>query len=122
MTRRNPRLHPAILLALALLPSPSRADILNWQTNTTIPGTESITPGPSLTLSAWNTASHNLQFADFSNTDIHNSALNGSWLDSARFDNSILSNVNFTNGKLTGATFTGASLDGARFNAISGGL
>ena len=57
-----------------LCPSVVYAEIVNWQTGETIPGTEGITPRPGIQLTRWNTAEHNLRYADCSGgLDLSNS-------------------------------------------------
>ncbi len=64
------RFHDYVALAVLLgflRSSAVYGEIVNWQTGQTIPGTELITPGPGIQLSFfWNTAEHNLRYADFS--------------------------------------------------------
>ncbi len=76
-------------------PTARLADITNWQTGQTIPGTEGITPGPYMELVDWNTDSHNLRYADFSGgLDLHDSHL---YSDSLDF--SLLTRANLTGGR-----------------------
>ncbi len=79
------RMTPCLLLALgflALICEGTWADIKNWQTGQTIPGTEGITPGPGVSLMNWNSDAHNLRYADFSaGLDLGGSLFRSSWLD-----------------------------------------
>ena len=84
MGRRLLIMAGTICLASAVFVPTSRADIKNWQTGETIPGTEGITPGPGIDLSFWNTDRRNLRFADFSGgLDLSGSQFSQNWLDNA---------------------------------------
>ncbi|HSA25341.1 MAG TPA: pentapeptide repeat-containing protein, partial [Phycisphaerae bacterium] len=113
--RRPPFALPAIMLIVIALPTlPANAQIYNWQTGEVIPGTETITPGPGVYLSYWNTDPHNLRCADLSGgLDLHGSYFSSSWLDSAQFTSANLSEASFSAATLTDATFTGANLTSA---------
>jgi len=73
----------------------AQAEIENWQTGLTIPGTENITPGPGSKFYDWNTANHNLQYADLSNKDLAQIWFYDSWLGYADFSNSTISRNRF---------------------------
>ena len=64
----------------------AQAEILNWQTGETIPGTESIDPTAGVDLSGWNSDERQLKFADFRYLDLNGAAFDESWLHSSRFD------------------------------------
>ena len=87
------------LFAFALLvpftPSVTDADILNWQTGETIPGTEGVVPGPGKNLSGRNTDDRNLRFADFQGLQLSDASFSVSWLHNARFSQANLENASF---------------------------
>ena len=100
-----------LLAALALLSTGNCfAGIIDYRTNTVIPGTENITPGPNMSLNGFN-----LQYAELSNLDLTGSTFVGADLSFADLSNSSLSgpglnpalvNVNFSQANLTGANFS----------------
>ncbi len=97
-------------------PTATLADITNWQTGQTIPGTEGITPGPGMVLENWNTETHNLRYADFSDgLNLRHSTFSWDWLDSARFAQANLTGVTFWHSTLTDADLSQANLTNARF-------
>ncbi len=103
-----------------LNPTATLADITNWQTGQTIPGTEGITPGPHMYLIEWNTDSHNLRYADFSGgLDLRGSTLGYDWLDFALFTQANVTNASFFGSTLTGADLTGAIVVGATFSGTT---
>ena len=94
----------------------TRADIKNWQTGQTIPGTEGIVPGPDLNLDNRNTEARNLRYADLSpGLDLSNSDMHDSWFDFARFKGSNLFQSSFSGARLTGADFTDALIVDVNF-------
>ena len=100
------------------------ADIKNWQTGQTIPGTEYITPGPWMYLSNWNTTSQNLWYADFSGgLNLSGSTFRYSWLDYARFTGANLAHADFYSATLINADFSGATITQTNFgNTTSKGF
>jgi uncharacterized protein YjbI with pentapeptide repeats len=90
----------------------SAGDIKNWQTNQTIPGTVGITPGPYSDFESWNTASHNLQYAQLSGINLHDAYFAYTWLDNAHFIGTTLRNTYFVSTSIAGADFTAAAIDG----------
>ena len=110
----------ATFLAMVVAASSGQADINNWQTGETIPGTEGITPGPGIYLSGRNSDSRNLRYADFAGgADLHRSRFYHSWLDNARFTQANLTNANFDRARLTNADLSGAMVKGASFGATT---
>ena len=106
---------------LGLLCGPARADIKNWQTGQTIPGTEAITPGPGMYLSYWNTPAYNLRYGDFSGgLDLNCSNFHDSWFDNARFGQANLTGADFAYAKLTKADLTDAVVSKASFSFSNG--
>ena len=83
------------LVSVALFVTNSNADIKNWQTGQTLPGSEGITPGPGIDLRNWNLSSKNLKYANLAGMDLRNSIFLNSWLDNASFSGSHLANANF---------------------------
>jgi uncharacterized protein YjbI with pentapeptide repeats len=81
-----------------------------------IPGTQGITPGPGVDLSAWNTSGHDLEQAELGNIDLTSATFLGSDLMQADFTSSNLTNVDFTDAELFGSTLTNAILTGATIN------
>src|SRR5688572_17912435 len=74
------------IFAIVLTVPPVLADIFRWDNGQLIPGTEGITPGPSVYLSDWNSTNHNLRYADFSaGLDFRGAQFYQSWLENARF-------------------------------------
>ena len=103
----------AVMLVLASAPS-SRADIKNWQTGETIPGTEGITPGPGMSLTNWSSPGENLLFADFSGgLDLSGSSFWWSRLEHARFNDCNLTSSSFRSSILSDADFSAANLSDA---------
>ena len=84
-----------VIVCAGLLYAQTQADIKNWQTGETIPGTENITPGPGVNLSSWNTTSKNLDYAALMNMDLFNARFNNSWLKYANFNESNLKEARF---------------------------
>jgi uncharacterized protein YjbI with pentapeptide repeats len=108
------------MLVLCLPMHVLQADIKNWQTGETIPGTEGITPGPGIDLSNWNTPTMNLEFADLADTNLEGANFHDSVLSYAWFQRANLMNARFTHflagGSLLGADLTQANLTGASFS------
>ena len=76
---------------LMSLPAAAQADIFRWDNGQLIPGTEGITPGPGVDLSAQlvSGVARNVTsgFADFSGgLDLTEANFSSSWLDNARFN------------------------------------
>lgn len=112
---RNAKQLP-VVVAMGLLSTSTWGQITRWDTSTVIPGTESITPGPGLSLSFWNTDVKNLRYADFSGgLDLSNSRFTDSWLNNARFTNADLTGVGFSEAHLDSVDFNGATIRGAVF-------
>jgi len=109
----------AVVLVGWSAPSPADADIFNFQTGETIPGTEGIVPGPRIDLSDWNRDDHNLRFADLQEMDLLNARFTSSWLDHARFRSSDLRATAFLDASLTSADFSQAELDGSVFDGAT---
>lgn len=99
----------------------ARADIMNWQNGSVIPGTEGITPGPGLSLPNWNTLSQNLNYADFSGgLDLSNANFEYSAFFAAHFMQANLTDANLSHAELYQADLTGANL--TRSNLTSADL
>ena len=79
-----------------------------------IPGTAGITPGPGVDLSNWNTAPHNLRYADFSGgLDLSGANFSNSWLDNAHFQGANLTGASLYQSTLTNADLGVANLSNA---------
>lgn len=85
MSRRIRPLLVAIVLVAPFGKAHVRADIKNWQTGETIPGTQGVDPGPGVNLSHRNTEQRNLRFADFAGLNLSGAGLSCSWLDYGKF-------------------------------------
>jgi uncharacterized protein YjbI with pentapeptide repeats len=104
-------------LALILgVTTPAPAAIYNWQTGEVIPGTEAITPGPSLNLQFWNTDAQNLQYAALSGLNLSSSNFIFSWFDHADFATANMGGANLTFARLANADFTNALTKGTCFD------
>jgi uncharacterized protein YjbI with pentapeptide repeats len=111
-------------LALTFLgPNSARAQIYRWDNNMLIPGTQGITPGPGVDLSGWNTAGHQLEFADFGfqpgTIDLTSASFANSDLASAFFNSVTLTSANLTGANLTNANLQFVDLTNASFNNAS---
>ena len=107
--RRFNRWLGVFFAALTLLASArSDADVINWQTGETIPGTEGIVPGPGLTL-----IDRDLAFADFAGLDLTSARFNESRLQNARFTQANLVRAQLRFAWLANADFTGANIQNA---------
>lgn len=95
------------IVCLAALNVSGRADIYRWDTGELIPGTENITPGPSINLSGWNTPSRNLKYADFSGIDLSATTLTSSDLTGAAFFGANFTNVDISDAVIDRAHFAG---------------
>jgi hypothetical protein len=82
----------------------ANADIKNWQTGQTIPGTEGITPRQGINLGGWQTEMRNLRFADFSGLDLSGAYFADSWLDDALFTGANLTNAYLQDAWVLGST------------------
>ena len=123
--------HRFTLLALAVcLPFrmvAANADVLNWQTNEVIPGTEGITPGPGVDFWALNNDGFDLSFADFGgfdltggvfdNANLSNALFDGSNLQGASLEYTDLSDADFDDANLERANARGSDLSRATFDA-----
>lgn len=122
--RRHTTYHPSavfcsfiLICLIALCPSVADAQVYNWQTGEVIPGTESIVPGPQMSLWQWNTEDRNLRYADFSGgLDLAMSHFVGSWLDYADFSDAHLSNNFFQEASLRNANLSGATINNVYFD------
>jgi uncharacterized protein YjbI with pentapeptide repeats len=112
----------AAMCCVLLSVTNSRADVLNWLTDSVIPGTESITPGPGVQLANWNTDSHNLKYAILDHYTLTGSSFANSWLNGTSFGTSDLTNANLSGANLSGAYFEWCKASGANFTnaTISG--
>lgn len=107
--RRCDRWLGVFLAALTLLASARLdADVINWQTGETIPGTEGIVPGPGLTL-----IDRDLAFADFAGLDLTAARFNESRLENARFTQTNLVRAQLRFASLANADFTDANIQDA---------
>lgn len=114
-----------IVSAVMLQATITYADIRNYQTGQTIPGTDNIEPTPNIDLSFWNSDEHNLNYADLASVNLNNSSFEGSWLRNVRFfgtdltgssfKSADLSNASIGNAILVGADFSDAIIEGAYF-------
>ncbi len=92
-----------LALGVVVACSPAAADITNWQTGQTIPGTEGIVPGPGVDLARFNTPARNLRYADLAGgLNLTGSTFRLSWLNDARFTGANLTGAIFGNADLTG--------------------
>lgn len=103
----------ALMVLLGLLwPSVIHADIKNWQTGHTIPGTEGVTPRPGIIFYEFD-----LRYADFSGgLNLSDSSFGFSWLDNARFNQANLSGAYFALATLTSADLTDTVVTGTFFH------
>ena len=92
------------------------ADIINWQTGETIPGTEGIVPRPGMNLSRWNTDEHNLRYADLQRMYLPGAFFRFSYLDDARLNQANLTGAHFFASTLTRADLTDAVIAEATFD------
>jgi uncharacterized protein YjbI with pentapeptide repeats len=96
------------------LPAAAQADIFRWDNGQLIPGTEGITPGPGVNLSYFSLPFANffggldLTEANFFDSSLDNTRLNGANLTRAN-----LTYVSLTNADLSGTNLTDAALEGA---------
>lgn len=111
---------PMVCLIILTFICNLRADIKNWQTGETIPGTANITPEPGIVLRDWNTTSKNLKYADLANIDLSGARLWSDWLHYAKFTESTLTNTSFSSSNLTGADFTDAIVNNTSFSHSTG--
>jgi uncharacterized protein YjbI with pentapeptide repeats len=114
---------PSALLAAGVLAiwgaSPAVGQIYDYETDQVIPGTQGITLGPGVDLSNWNSAGHELEYAnlgsyevsiDLSGASFANSDLTAAFLHGAN-----LTNVDFTNANLSSASLGSTNVSGANF-------
>ena len=90
-----------------------QADVINWQTGESIPGTEGIVLGPDVDLSERGSTERNLRFADFEDADLTSADFEDSWLENARFVRADLTHASLDAARLAGADFTDAVIVGA---------
>jgi uncharacterized protein YjbI with pentapeptide repeats len=94
----------------------AEADIVNWQTGETIPGTEEIEPDREMHLFfGWNSENRNLRYADFGGLVLTNALFWQSSLDNARLRKSNLESTVFLHTTLSNADLSGANLTDVRF-------
>jgi uncharacterized protein YjbI with pentapeptide repeats len=95
----------ALLLNAACHSAPLRADIFRWDTDTVIPGTEGITPGPGVQLH-----DRGLEFAQFSQANLTGANFEFSNLANARFEYAVLFDANLTQAVVKGTNFNDSTL------------
>jgi uncharacterized protein YjbI with pentapeptide repeats len=114
-----------LLFAVAFQTTALNADILRWDNNQRIPGTEGIILSPGVQLNHRELAFANLQSEDLTGVNFERSNLTsalfiGSTLTNADLTGANLANARFGASRLTGATFTSAKVTGARFESTIG--
>jgi uncharacterized protein YjbI with pentapeptide repeats len=92
----NQALCALMLLCSICWATGARGDVLRWDTNTVIPGTENIEPGPGVQLDH-----RELSHALLSDLDLTGANFKLSNLRSARVRSSVLDNANFSGANLT---------------------
>ena len=94
----------------------ANADVLNWQTGETIPGTEDVEPGPRGVFSTGAFPRTNLRYADFSGgLDLTGAYFEIADLSYALFEEANLTDASLDHTILTGADFNDAIIRGATF-------
>ncbi len=99
-----------LLTAISAVVRPAQAQIYRWDNGELILGTDSITPRPRVDLSDWNTADHNLQYADLAGRDLSIALFRSSWLDGGRLSGASLLAADFCDASLVNANLSGTDL------------
>ena len=96
----------------------ANADIADWRTGETIPGSELLIPGPGVDWSSDRTSPRNLQYADLSGLDLSEANFHFVQLNHAKLSGANLEGVNFIGADLTSADLTDSNLFQADMGTI----